>query len=435
MSQENKDKIVSLYNQGFGGITIGRMLNLHPGTIYYYLKDVKKPNNGRQAKTDKEEIRRLYEEEKLSCQQIADKLGLSKSSVVYVRLKNMGVKLRSKSEGMRARGIVKIGSDEDVINKYKSGLSQKEVAATYNLFSGDTIKTVLDKYGINESNRGARNPSWKGGINPLSKTIRSSTKSEEFRNTILLEENYTSQVSDIRGGELNLHHIVPFNSLLTMLDKDKPLESRVLWYRHNVIVLTEEEHKKIHRHEKLNFNIKQKFSIQIIERSYAELLLQEFHYIGTAPKNTHTYLGLFIGKSLVGVCLFGYGTNKYMSSKMGGKTLELTRFCLVDWLPKNSGSYFISQSINYIKQHNPDIKYLVSFADTGVGHLGGLYKACNWKFEYQCHEDYKYQLQDGRLVHKSKFRCKNGKTERQLVEEAGAIKIKQPGKMKYSYKI
>ena len=147
---KTSEKVIQLYNNGLGGITIARQLNLSPGTVYYHLRNVEKPNGGRQAKTNAQEIKQLYESG-LSCQQIADKLGLTHSGTVWTRLKNLNVKIRNKSEGMKLRGCRKIGEDSEIVRLYKSGKSQVEIAALYGVYIG-SIARILNKYHINEGN-------------------------------------------------------------------------------------------------------------------------------------------------------------------------------------------------------------------------------------------------------------------------------------------
>ena len=57
--------------------------------------------------------------------------------------------------------------------------------------------------------------------------------------------------------------------------------------------------------------------------------------------------------------------------------LSLSRFCLVDDRPENSGSFLISQSIRGL-----DNRYnmLLTYADTAQNHDGGLYRASNWNY-------------------------------------------------------
>jgi hypothetical protein len=60
--------------------------------------------------------------------------------------------------------------------------------------------------------------------------------------------------------------------------------------------------------------------------------------------------------------------------------LELNRLWCDDASPKNSESYLIAHSIKQLNRDKPDIKILVSFADTREGHLGYIYQATNWHF-------------------------------------------------------
>ena len=177
------------------------------------------------------------------------------------------------------------------------------------------------------------------------------------------------------------------------------------------------------------------FEIRPIDRKIANSLLDYYHYLGSAPKNDKYFYGLFYQGFLVGCCSFGIGANKHLSNSMGGKTLQLTRLFTLDWLPKNSLSFFLSKAVKMLHQTDSSIRHLVSFADPSVGHTGAIYKACNWKFAYQCKKDYKYRLPDGSLVHKSKFRCKGGLSEKELAGSAGAIKIIMQGKLKFTYSV
>lgn len=428
-----KEQIIDMYHGGLGGVTIARKLNLHPQTVYYHLRDVKKPNGGRQAKSDVNEIQILYESG-LSCGQIAEKLGLSDSGVVWQRLKNNNVKIRSKREGMQLRGMVKIGPDDEVIKLYKSGLSQVDIAKKYNMcISG--VTRVLNKYQLNEGTKGKRNPSWKGGITTIANTIRSSSQYIDFRDKHFLNNAYMSELSGIKPNNVNMHHIVEFSFILNnFTDHTNWQKCKHLWQQNNVIVISEDEHRQIHSGEKIDINFS-KLSIRLVTKNECVLLLSANHYIGTIPRNSRLIYGLYINDSLLGCCIFGTGANRFLSSGVGGKALELTRLCLVDWLPRNTASFFLSKVIKQLKKDATDIEFLVSFADPNVGHDGTVYKACNWQYTGQCKKDYQYRLKDATVVHKSKFRCKNGKTEKELVLEAGAIKIPIQGKHRYVYKL
>ena len=67
----------------------------------------------------------------------------------------------------------------------------------------------------------------------------------------------------------------------------------------------------------------------------------------------------------------------------------MTRFVLTDGLPANTGSYFFTRSLKYVKQL--EISLLIAYSDTTQGHHGGLYKACNWIHIGTSYPNYHYR--------------------------------------------
>lgn len=181
--------------------------------------------------------------------------------------------------------------------------------------------------------------------------------------------------------------------------------------------------------------LRTKYSVRPIERNEADNILDRYHYLGKAPLGSQQFYGLFAQNILLGCCVLGKGANKHLSSGVGGPALELTRLCTEPWLPRNSLSIFLSQIPSWIIKERPDIEYLVSFADANEGHTGSIYKAVNWQYTGQGKPDYKYLLTNGSTVHKSRFRCRDGKTEKQLAKETESIKVPQEGKHRFIYNL
>ena len=59
---------------------------------------------------------------------------------------------------------------------------------------------------IAKAHRGANSSNWKGGLTPLKKNIRDSWKYREWRSAVFERDNYTCQLCDERGCELNADH-------------------------------------------------------------------------------------------------------------------------------------------------------------------------------------------------------------------------------------
>jgi hypothetical protein len=120
------------------------------------------------------------------------------------------------------------------------------------------------------------------------------------------------------------------------------------------------------------------------------------HYAKRKCSRSYCF-GLFENDILVGVCTFGFPPN-YMFNN--GKcvfntyrilTLELNRLITNDDLPKNTLSFFVSQSLKQL----PQPCCIVSYADPNSGHYGYIYQATNWIFTGDSTPKHKYHFADG----------------------------------------
>jgi hypothetical protein len=136
-------------------------------------------------------------------------------------------------------------------------------------------------------------------------------------------------------------------------------------------------------------------SIHPIAKSIAEDIIVKKHY-------THAWtacryaLGIYYrndkkdifgnDQSLIGCAIYGFPVGaKAPTSVCEGLTkdniLELTRLYVDDGYGSNIESNALAKTFEWIKQNDKNIKVLLSYADNGQGHLGGIYKATNWRYE------------------------------------------------------
>jgi hypothetical protein len=92
--------------------------------------------------------------------------------------------------------------------------------------------------------------------------------------------------------------------------------------------------------------------------------------------------GLFKNNELIGVCAFATPSSENVCSSVFGKEFkrsvtELHRLVLLDWVPKNSESWFIVRALKALKKDRPYYNAVLSFADTTEGHIGIIYQATN----------------------------------------------------------
>ena len=113
------------------------------------------------------------------------------------------------------------------------------------------------------------------------------------------------------------------------------------------------------------------------EEAYPWLLNK--HYAKRIPQIMFAF-GLYDDGQLVGVVTYGIPASPSLCMGICGKdysdkVLELNRVCLLN-NDKNESSFLVSNSIKLL----PKPTIVVSYADTGQGHVGYVYQATNFLF-------------------------------------------------------
>ena len=128
------------------------------------------------------------------------------------------------------------------------------------------------------------------------------------------------------------------------------------------------------------------------------------HYSKVMPKLNKVVLGLFEAARMVGVITFGWGvrpkdTIKKLFPSLDSKDyLEIGKLCLLDELPKNSESRFISAAMRFLKQLRPDLKLVFTWADAIWGKPGYIYQASNYLFGGSIGSE-AYRTKEGARLH------------------------------------
>jgi len=188
---------------------------------------------------------------------------------------------------------------------------------------------------------------------------------------------------------------------------------------------------------------KDNIEVREVEYGVANKFCARHHYLGGSPNGDSVRLGFYQNDKLLGVATFGKGANRYLISSVCGQIkyspistktpsgYELTRICILPAVDKNFASHIIGRSIKYLRALGCEI--VVTFADPTYKHVGKIYQAANFIYTGMSRPDYCYELPDGSIVHKSKFRSRSSFTERDLVNLAGAKRIILEGKHRYVY--
>ena len=94
---------------------------------------------------------------------------------------------------------------------------------------------------------GEKNPNWKGGITPVTISIRESEKYKEWRTAVFKRDNYTCRECDITKCYIEAHHIKSFGELLkenNILTLPEALAENALWNIENGKTLCTKCHEK-----------------------------------------------------------------------------------------------------------------------------------------------------------------------------------------------
>ena len=192
-------------------------------------------------------LRRMYEDEGLSINGIADEAGVD-YRVIYDQMLKHGIDRRESFGPSSDDSDGKHRDEEWLRARYHGeGLSLKAVAERAGVHF-TTISRWMDRLGIDKRDphceiadiapEGEANGNWEGGKTSENRTIRNSPEYEEWRQSVFERDDYTCQECGERGGTLNAHHIEPLSqNRSTALDMD------------NGVTLCEDCHDK--KHEKI----------------------------------------------------------------------------------------------------------------------------------------------------------------------------------------
>ena len=125
-----------------------------------------------------------------------------------------------------------------------------------------------------------------------------------------------------------------------------------------------------------------KYEVRLTTIQEIRSFVEEWHYSGSVNGLRVSFcFGLYDDGVLIGGMIYGGLAMAGAWKKYGERedeVIELRRLCCVDATPKNTESYFIGQTLRWMKK-NTDIKVIVSYADAHYGHGGTIYKATNFE--------------------------------------------------------
>ena len=119
--------------------------------------------------------------------------------------------------------------------------------------------------------------------------------------------------------------------------------------------------------------------LEIASNKAIKFACMNFHYAKAVPVNTFGYSVFNENNEWCGVVLYGTGATNNIASPYNlkqGNVLELVRMALNG--KQESTTKAMSISLKLLKKYAPNVKLIVSYADSEQGHYGTIYQATNW---------------------------------------------------------
>ena len=186
------------------------------------------------------------------------------------------------------------------------------------------------------------------------------------------------------------------------------------------------------------------FSVIHCERSEVKDFIEKWHYSKSINGLMSDYcFKLMDGNRMIGAMIYGRFAMANVWKKYGNspeEVIELRRLCCIDDTPKNTESYFIGNTLRWLKK-NTTIKTVISYADPEYGHEGIIYQATNFKDIGKTSAG-KVIIHNGKKYHDKAIRTKyKGELKpfavrlSEALESGDAFYKRTEGKYIYEYKL
>lgn len=135
------------------------------------------------------------------------------------------------------------------------------------------------------------------------------------------------------------------------------------------------------------------------DKAQADHIIVPHYYSHKVTKNSCLSMLVLHHGHTRGAIQMGYGIRPKIKGEYDAEaTREFDRMWLSDEMPKFSETIVLSLFHHYLRKAHPEVKYLISYADTSAGNKGTIYKAANYKLIAEIKADF-YILPSGERVH------------------------------------
>jgi len=146
------------------------------------------------------------------------------------------------------------------------------------------------------------------------------------------------------------------------------------------------------------------YYVEKITQTEAIEYIRRNHYTKGSHNAPNPNYGIFDKGKLIGVLMFAQPCSENVRGSIWGKehkekVIELHRLHIQDTTPKNTESWFIGECLRRLAVDKPEIRCVISFADSTEGHTGVIYRATNFYYVGKTASTTFYKDSTGRLRH------------------------------------
>ena len=113
----------------------------------------------------------------------------------------------------------------------------------------------------------------------------------------------------------------------------------------------------------------------------AKYAVEHWHYSRCMPVGKLDKIGVWENGKFIGCVIFGYGNNQYQGNQFGLVQIQICELLRVALTTHQSSvTRIVKIAIKMLKELNPGLRLIVSYADPEQGHNGAIYQGGNWAF-------------------------------------------------------
>ena len=147
-----------------------------------------------------------------------------------------------------------------------------------------------------------------------------------------------------------------------------------------------------------------KFEVHQCERDEIKHFVKHWDYMHKLNGVKSSYcFKLIYNDDIVGAIIYGQFAMSNSRKVYGGNSLEMRRFCTISSLPSSIKSYFIQDTLRWLKKYT-DVETVVCYINFEHGHMGMLFKTAQFEYDRTTHKDRLIEY-NGRQYHDRSLRA------------------------------